>query len=55
MEDFLGAALGLPRPWNVQRMDHIEKREFFEVHIIHSGKVKRGFRILACPLQPSPA
>jgi transposase len=44
MEDFFSTALGLPRPWKVQRVDLIEKHEMFEVHVTHSGKVK-----LACP------
>ena len=44
MEDFFSAALALPRPWTVQRVDLLDGQQLFEVHITHSGRVK-----LACP------
>jgi transposase len=44
MEDSFSAALGLPRPWKVHRVNLLEEQEMFEVHITHSGRVK-----LACP------
>lgn len=45
IEDFFSAALGLPRPWKVQRVDLLGKQELFEVHVTHSGRLK-----LACPI-----
>jgi len=44
MEDFFSAALALPRPWKVQRVDLDEERKLFDVHVVHSGRTR-----LACP------
>ena len=33
MEQFFSAALGLPAPWRVTRVDLIEEDELFEVHV----------------------
>lgn len=44
MEAFFHAALGLPSPWKVQRVDLLEGQRLFEVHVTHSGRMK-----LACP------
>jgi len=44
MDDFFGAALDLPRPWKVQRVDLLEEQRHFEVHATRSGRAR-----LACP------
>ena len=44
MEAFFDAALGLPSPWKVQRVDLLEEQRLFEVHVTQSGQMK-----LACP------
>jgi len=44
MEQFFSAALGLPAPWRVTRVDLIEEDELFEVHVALSARSK-----LSCP------
>ncbi len=44
MEQFFSAALGLPAPWRVTRVDLIEEDELFEVHVALPSRTR-----LACP------